>query len=284
MSIVASNMSYRYPEDEKDVLQGINLTILPGTTLAIVGLNGSGKTTLIKALMGLYEHQGSLLLNGHPITAYDPATIHRRTSCLFQDFCQYSFTLRENVGIGNVARMGDDEALEVAMVRGGASGIRDKVGLDGKLSRWGIGSGIDTDNEVQLHVHNTTAPGEAGRWQSLVGRGRGLAMALRAWYTGDLMGAREDTKAALSDTGIAPDTTAPNGVSGGGGLVATRTAANAEAPTTNLLKLNPTTSPKDGPSAARAEHSAGLSGGQWQKIGLSRAFMRASEADLVVFE
>ncbi|KAI9633144.1 P-loop containing nucleoside triphosphate hydrolase protein [Dioszegia hungarica] len=282
MSIVASNLSFRYPEANQDVLRGINLTILPGTTLAIVGLNGSGRTTLIKALMGLYEHHGSLLLNGHPITAYDPATIYRRTSCLFQDFCQYSFTLRENVGIGNVARMGDDEALEVAMGRGGAWGIRDKVGLDGKLSRWGIGSDIDADDEVQLHGDNTTAPGEAGRWQSLVRRGRGLAMALRAWYTGNSMGARDVQKAALSDTGTATGTTAPDGVSGGGGLAATLSAANPEAPAINQLKLSPTAS--TGSPTASAEYSAGLSGGQWQKIGLSRAFMRASEADLVVFD
>ncbi|KAI9633142.1 P-loop containing nucleoside triphosphate hydrolase protein [Dioszegia hungarica] len=177
MSIVATNLNFRYPGANKDVLHGINLTILPGTTLAIVGLNGSGKTTLTKALMGLYEHQGSLLLNGRPITAYDPATIHRRTSCLFQDFCRYSFTLRENVGIGNVDQMAEDTALEIAMDRGGALGIKEKVGLEGKLNRYGSGGGEGED-----------------------------------------------------------------------------------------------------------ENTASLSGGQWQRVALSRSFMRASEADLVIFD
>ncbi|KAI9633149.1 P-loop containing nucleoside triphosphate hydrolase protein [Dioszegia hungarica] len=175
MELVARGLGYRYPGTSKDVLHDINLTIKPGTTFAIVGVNGGGKTTLVKALMGLYDHQGSLFLNGHPMAAYDPVTVHRRTSCLFQDFCKYSFSLRENVGIGNVSKVEDGEAVSDAIERGGARGVLGKVGMEGKLNRSGALQGL------------------------------------------------------------------------------------------------------------RAER-ASLSGGQWQKVALSRSFMRASEADLVVFD
>lgn len=137
MELVARGLGHRYPGTSKDVLHDINLTIKPGTTFAIVGVNGGGKTTLVKALMGLYDHQGSLFLNGHPMAAYDPVTVHRRTSCLFQDFCRYSFSLRENVGIGNVSKVEDGEAVSDAIERGGARGVLGKVGMEGKLNRSG---------------------------------------------------------------------------------------------------------------------------------------------------
>ncbi|KAI9633141.1 P-loop containing nucleoside triphosphate hydrolase protein [Dioszegia hungarica] len=178
MGLVAQDLSFRYPGADKNVLRGINLTIPPGTTLAIVGVNGGGKTTLVKVLMGLYDHQGSLLLNGQPIASYDPATVHKRTSCLFQDFSKYSFTLRENIGIGNVGRMEDEAAIKEAIERGGATAVLDKVGMEGR------------ETSIRPKSHHSGVP----------------------------------------------------------------------------------------------EQRASLSGGQWQRVALGRAFMRANEADLVVFD
>ena len=67
-------VSFRYPEAEKDTIANMNLTIHPGERLAIVGLNGAGKTTLVKLLCGLLDPtEGRVLLNGQDIRAFDRA-------------------------------------------------------------------------------------------------------------------------------------------------------------------------------------------------------------------
>lgn len=97
-----------------------------------------GKTTLVKVLMGLYDHQGELLINDQPIERFSPNQIHARTTCCFQDHSKYSLTLRENVGIGNVIKIKDDKAIHSAIVKGGATAVEAKVGLEGKLNRTGV--------------------------------------------------------------------------------------------------------------------------------------------------
>ena len=135
MTIEARDLAFSYPGTDKLVLKDINLTVTAGETLAVVGYNGSGKTTLVKALMGLYDHTGTLLINGHPAKMLDTATVHRRTSCLFQDFNQYSFTVRENVGVGNTEYMTDDERIGLALERGGAEKLKIE-GLEARLNQW----------------------------------------------------------------------------------------------------------------------------------------------------
>ena len=56
-----------------NALRNINLRIDSGFT-AIVGPNGSGKTTLLKALAGITEYEGEIILNGKPISSFDPVT------------------------------------------------------------------------------------------------------------------------------------------------------------------------------------------------------------------
>ncbi|ORX35028.1 P-loop containing nucleoside triphosphate hydrolase protein [Kockovaella imperatae] len=136
MKLEVHNLSFTYPGTTKKALRGINLVIEPGEQLAIVGLNGGGKTTLVKVLMGLYDAKGSLSVNDLPIESYDPVSIHKRTSCLFQDFGQYELTLRENVGIGDLRYLEEDAKLELALERGGASEVVTKTGLDGPLDPW----------------------------------------------------------------------------------------------------------------------------------------------------
>ena len=66
------NLSFRYPGSEEYVLHNVNLKIVIGERMAIVGMNGSGKTTLIKLLCRLYDPtEGEILLNGIDISKYD---------------------------------------------------------------------------------------------------------------------------------------------------------------------------------------------------------------------
>ncbi|WOO81694.1 Subtilin transport ATP-binding protein SpaT [Vanrija pseudolonga] len=131
-------------------LHGINLTIEAGETMALVGFNGSGKTTLAKALLGMHTHSGTLLINGIPMQDYKPSSLHARMSCIFQDFKRYATTLRNNVGLGFVLCIDDEDVVKDAMSRGGADTIlADGIKLNTKLSRMtkssSAGRGDSTD-------------------------------------------------------------------------------------------------------------------------------------------
>ena len=92
------NVSFRYPESEKMILEHINLTLHPGEKLAIVGLNGAGKTTLVKLLCGFYDPtEGRVLLNGRDIREYNRRDYYRMFSAVFQSFSLLAASVAVNV-------------------------------------------------------------------------------------------------------------------------------------------------------------------------------------------
>ena len=119
-----NNVSFRYPGSEKMVLQNINLFIPPGESIALVGLNGAGKTTLIKLLTRLYDPtEGQILLDGVDLREYDLKTLHQRFGVIFQDYVRYQFSVRENIGFGQIEDLEDTERIESAAERGGADEV-----------------------------------------------------------------------------------------------------------------------------------------------------------------
>ncbi|MDR0786777.1 MAG: ABC transporter ATP-binding protein/permease [Gemmatimonadota bacterium] len=85
-------------EEGSWILRGVNLHIRPGERWALVGENGAGKTTLVKLLLRLYEpSRGEILLDGLPLSAYDPADYHRQVSVIFQDFVRFDMVAEENI-------------------------------------------------------------------------------------------------------------------------------------------------------------------------------------------
>ncbi len=119
-----NNVSFRYPGSEKMVLQNINLFIPPGESIALVGLNGAGKTTLIKLLTRLYDPtEGQILLDGIDLREYDLKTLHQRFGVIFQDYVRYQFSVRENIGFGQIEDLEDTERIESAAERGGADEV-----------------------------------------------------------------------------------------------------------------------------------------------------------------
>jgi ATP-binding cassette subfamily B protein len=132
------NVSFRYPGSEVFVLREINLHIQPGERIALVGLNGAGKTTLIKLLTRLYDPtEGQVLLDGVDLREYDLNSLHQRFGVIFQDFVRYQFTVRENIGFGQVDALGDLARIRAAAGRGGASAIIENLpqGYDTMLGR-----------------------------------------------------------------------------------------------------------------------------------------------------
>jgi ATP-binding cassette subfamily B protein len=109
---------FAYPGDGRPVLDGLDLTIPAGTSLAVVGVNGAGKTTLVKLLAGLYAPDAGRVSGAG------------RVAAIFQDFLRYELPLAENVGFGAAP-----EQLARAADRAGATDIAERVGWGTVLSR-----------------------------------------------------------------------------------------------------------------------------------------------------
>jgi ATP-binding cassette subfamily B protein len=117
----ADDVHFRYPASTAEALRGVTVHVARGEVVALVGANGSGKTTLAKLLAQLYTPTaGRMLWNGEPATRYDPFALSSEISALFQDFEQYMFSGRENIGFGRVDRLDDDGAVVDAAQRAGA--------------------------------------------------------------------------------------------------------------------------------------------------------------------
>lgn len=96
--IELENVSYRYEGAEHDTLQNINLKIIPGEHIAIVGLNGAGKTTLVKLICGLIDPtKGQVLYDGIDIREYNRIAYYRLFSAVFQQFSIMPVTIAEIV-------------------------------------------------------------------------------------------------------------------------------------------------------------------------------------------
>lgn len=92
------NVSYRYPESDRKIIDRLTLTIRPGEKVAVVGLNGAGKTTLMKLITGLLDpDEGRVLLCGVDIRKFNRAEYYKLFSAVFQHFNLFDITIAETV-------------------------------------------------------------------------------------------------------------------------------------------------------------------------------------------
>ena len=104
-------VGFWYDTNTPAVLEGLDLTLEPGTTTAIVGPSGSGKSTVLALLAGLVTPQvGQILVDGVDITELDPASRRALTSMVFQEPYLFDGTIRENIRVGDPDA--DDAAVE----------------------------------------------------------------------------------------------------------------------------------------------------------------------------
>lgn len=133
----ADKLCFSYHQD-LPVLKNLTFQIRRGETVALVGANGCGKTTLVKVLLGLLRpSSGTVKFMGRVPTDYQMDFISSRVGAFFQDFYLFHFTLGENVGIGNIPLVNQEERILAAMEKGGAKGLLHKLpqGLNTMLGR-----------------------------------------------------------------------------------------------------------------------------------------------------
>ena len=127
---------FGYETSAVPILDGFDLTIPAGTSLAIVGQNGAGKTTLAKLLCRLYDpHGGAVEVDGVDLRDLDLDGWRRRVAAVFQDFVRYELPLRDNVAPTGAP---DEDVLAALEQAGG----RDLADLSTILSR-GYEGGTD---------------------------------------------------------------------------------------------------------------------------------------------
>lgn len=113
------NVSFHYPGSKTPALDRVNLHIRAGESLAIVGENGSGKTTLIKLLTRLYTPtEGRILFQGLDLQEWDVDALRQRIGVIFQDFARYQMLVSENIGIGDVGELDEQEQIAAAAAKG----------------------------------------------------------------------------------------------------------------------------------------------------------------------
>jgi ATP-binding cassette subfamily B protein len=154
------HVTFSYESSSTPVLDGFDLTIPAGSSLAIVGQNGAGKTTLAKLLCRLYDPQGGAVeADGVDLRELDLESWRRRVTAVFQDFVRYELPLRDNVAPTGAP----DDVVRGALDDAGAGGLRDlstvlargyeggtdlsggqwqRVALARALSAVGLGAGV----------------------------------------------------------------------------------------------------------------------------------------------
>ena len=153
-NIELRNVSYRYKNRKNYSLKNISLSLNSGQINALVGENGSGKTTLIKILTGLYmDYEGTILVNGIDLKKLDIKDYQSKMSTVFQDYNNYEFNVKDNIGVGNINQINNKENIVHAAKLTGAHEIINNLPnkYEQQLGNWFTGG-------IQL---------SGGQWQKI---------------------------------------------------------------------------------------------------------------------
>ncbi|HEY0641049.1 MAG TPA: ABC transporter ATP-binding protein [Pseudonocardiaceae bacterium] len=151
---------FRYDETGPWILRGVSFELPAGTSLGLVGLNGAGKSTLVKLVCRFYDpERGRILWDGTDIRELSPESLRGRIAATFQDFMTYDLPVGENIGVGDVGRIRDVEAIRRSARLAGIDEVIAEFprGYDTMLSRMFLD---EEDGEAGVTL-------SGGQWQRL---------------------------------------------------------------------------------------------------------------------
>lgn len=140
-SIRIDKVTLRYPNEERDAVRDVSISIKAGEKVALLGRIGCGKSSLNKLILGFYQPTaGAVLIDGVDIRQIDPLQLRRHIGYVPQDVSLFSGSLRDNIVAGGGSDRIDDEqllkALDIAglqpLVNGHPRGVDLEVGERGQ--------------------------------------------------------------------------------------------------------------------------------------------------------
>ena len=138
--LVFKDVHFRYadaPADQPDLLNGVNLVLEPGESVALIGITGCGKSTLTALATRLYEVTGgSVELDGVDVRDLDRTDLRQHIAMAFEDATLFSASVRDNVLLGrpNATKKELKQAIEIAQaqfVYDLPEGLDTKIGEEG---------------------------------------------------------------------------------------------------------------------------------------------------------
>ena len=136
--VAMKDVDFAYPDSKTNVLEGLNVAILPGEKVAVCGTKDSGKSSLIKLFTGMYEnYTGSILINEMPISSYDLKSLRDKIGVYFSRTEIFEGTLFENLTLLR-AGITEEQILPIAKAVGLLEYIQaHKLGLHQMLDTYG---------------------------------------------------------------------------------------------------------------------------------------------------
>jgi ATP-binding cassette subfamily B protein len=137
--ITFQDVHFRYAADAEEALRGVEFTISPGETVALVGETGAGKSTMVKLVSRFYDvTEGTVLVDGVDVREYDLAAYRHRLGVVPQDAYLFPGTVRDTIAYGRPDAT--PEQVEAAaravgaheMIAGLAGGYHHEVGERGR--------------------------------------------------------------------------------------------------------------------------------------------------------
>ena len=165
---------FQYAPGHPWVLRGLDLSIAPGESVALVGLNGAGKSTVVKLLCRLYRPtRGTVRWNGVDIQELDGDELRGRIGAVFQDFMEYDLSVAENIALGDLGARHDRPRIRAAATAAGFHTVAEALpdGYDTQLSRLFLPSrGTETETGTDRTAGYEQQAGvllSGGQWQRL---------------------------------------------------------------------------------------------------------------------
>ena len=113
--IVFDNVTYRYPEAERDALTQVNLVVKPGEQIALVGPSGGGKSTFANLLPNfLHVTGGEIRIDGHPIDSIHLNSLRRQMALVTQEVLLFNDTIANNIAFGATRQLSLEEIRAAA--------------------------------------------------------------------------------------------------------------------------------------------------------------------------
>ncbi|MDR1840356.1 MAG: ATP-binding cassette domain-containing protein [Holophagales bacterium] len=155
--IEAQNLTFRYEEGGKNVLDGVNMKIHPGQYVAVVGRTGCGKSTLVRLLLGFEKpNRGAVYYDGRDMTKLDLPSLRRKIGAVLQSGKLFTGDIFSNIII-SAPNLTLDDAWEAARVADIAEDIKAMpMGMHTIITEGG--GGISGGQKQRLMIARAVAP------------------------------------------------------------------------------------------------------------------------------